>query len=60
MAVPYPQGAVDPGLLRSAAVVDLGFDAVAVRRPARRRRERVWDHRSDLVGADDRRAFARV
>src|SRR6266567_1360290 len=53
-AVADAQGAVDPGLVRAAGVLQRRLDAVAVGRPARRRRERPRDHRTQLVGADHR------
>ena len=60
LSVAHAQGAVDPGLLRASGVVDLVLDAASIRRPARRRRESTRDHRSELVGADDRRAVGRA
>ena len=52
LPVADPQAAVDPGLVRSAAVGQRHFHPVAVRAPARRRVEGPRRHRSERVGGN--------
>lgn len=55
LAIPHPQGSVDPRLLRPAAIIHLRFDAMPVRRPARSRGKSARHYGAELVGADGRR-----
>src|SRR5262249_20001600 len=59
-AVADTQAAEDPGLVTATGVLQGCLDAMAVGRPARCRRERAWDHRPQLVGADHRGVRRRV
>jgi hypothetical protein len=55
VAVTDAERAVHPGVLRPAAIVQHGLDAVAIERPAGGGREAAGDDRAQLVGADHRR-----
>jgi hypothetical protein len=55
LAITDPQGSIDPYLLLAAAIIQRGFNAMTIRRPARAGRECPWDYRSEFVGADGRR-----
>src|SRR4051812_39588039 len=60
LPVADPQAAVDPGLLRSAAVGQRRLGSVAVGAPARRRGEGARRHRAELVGGNHRGVRRRV
>ncbi len=60
LAVPDAQGPIDPGFLGSPTVVQGSLDAVPAGGPAGGGREGAWDHWSQLVGAEGRRAFGRL
>lgn len=60
LPIPRTQGPVDPDLVGTTTLVKGGFDAMAIRRPARCWGERARAHRSELVEAEDRRSLRRV
>ncbi len=60
LAITWAQHSVDPDLVGTTTLVKGGFDAMAIRRPARCRGERARAHRSELVEAEDRRSLRRV
>jgi hypothetical protein len=55
LAVSHPQRTVDPDLLRATAILQRRFEAMAVWRPARCRREGARAYRTKLIQADDTR-----
>jgi len=57
LAITYSQSAVDPGLLRSATIIHLRFDAMPVGRPASSWGKGARHYGAEFVGADGRRAF---
>lgn len=60
LAITWTQRSVDPDLVGTTTIVQGGLDAMAIRRPARCRRERARAHRPELVEAEDRRSLRRV
>jgi hypothetical protein len=57
LAITHAERSIDPGFLGSATVVQGSPDAMPSGGPARSGREGAWDHWSQFVGADGRRAF---
>jgi hypothetical protein len=58
--VAHPQRPIDPHLVITTAVLQWGFNAVAVGRPTGSWRKGARDHRSEFVGTDGRRSRWRL
>jgi hypothetical protein len=57
LAVSHAECSIDPGLLRTATVVQWCFEAVPISRPAWSGRKAARNYGPEFVGADGRRAF---
>ena len=51
-AITYPQRPIDPRFLGTASVMQLGFDAMPIRRPPRSGIKAARDYWSEFIGAD--------
>ena len=60
LAIAHPQCPVDPGFLRSPAVIQRRFDAVSSGRPTWGWGEGPWNYWPEFIGADGRRPFGRL
>ncbi len=60
LAIAHPQCPVDPGFLRSPAVIQRRFDAMSIGRPAWSRREGAGNYWPEFIGAEGRRPLGRL
>jgi hypothetical protein len=60
LAIAHTQRSIDPGFLGATTVIQKGFDAVPIGRPAGRRGEGAGNYWPQFVGADGRRALGRL